>query len=197
LLGSTFHSTFKAPLESSESATFNVAPSSALGRVIHDAKAIIIDEVTQLHRWQWEALDRLLRDVMQDLRPFGGKIVTMSGDRQQGLPVIVGGSRAQIVDATLKRSELWRHVQTIELQENMRVLRHLDDNPELAERLDQWDKWLSKLGSGTIESVADGGYIQLPPENCIQSTMRMAAASIPGQGVVRHDHFQVARPAIG
>ena len=110
---------------------------------------------------------------MQDLRPFGGKIVTMSGDRQQGLPVIVGGSRAQIVDATLKRSELWRHVQTIELQENMRVLRHLDDNPELAERLDQWNKWLSKLGSGTIESVADGGYIQLPPENCIQSTTRL------------------------
>ena len=50
---------------------------------------------------------------------FGAKLMVKSGDFQQGLPVIPGGSRAQIVDATVQLSPLWATVQVLELTENM------------------------------------------------------------------------------
>jgi hypothetical protein len=37
-------------------------------------------------------LVHLFRYLMQDDRPFGGKLVVMSGDFRQNLPIIPGGS---------------------------------------------------------------------------------------------------------
>ena len=55
-----------------------------------------------------EALDKRLRDIMdQSELPFGGKTVVFGGDFRQVLPVVWKGSRAQIVDALLRRSYLW------------------------------------------------------------------------------------------
>ena len=167
-MGSTFHSTFKAPLDATKDMNFNVSPDTAIGRVIRDAKGIVIDEVTSLNRFLFEALDRLLRDLMQQPNiPFGGKLIIISGDWQQGLPVIPGGSRAQIINATLTRSTLWAHVQILELKENMRVDRHLDSDPARAEELAAWDEYLTKVGTGQLEQVAGGGYVKLPHANCI------------------------------
>ncbi len=57
-----------------------------------------------------DALDRSLRDLMElgDI-PFGGKVIVLAGDFRQVLPVVKGGSRAQIVNAALNRSELWKY----------------------------------------------------------------------------------------
>ena len=126
--------------------TFNVPPNSALGRVIHDAIGISLDEATGLHKYYLEALDRLLRDIMDEPeKPFGGKLLLMSGDWQQGLPVIPGGSRAQIVDACIRRSVLWDHVEVLELEENMRVLWHVGEDQE---KLQKWNEMLQKMGKG-------------------------------------------------
>uniref|UniRef100_A0A453JKF5 ATP-dependent DNA helicase n=1 Tax=Aegilops tauschii subsp. strangulata TaxID=200361 RepID=A0A453JKF5_AEGTS len=55
-----------------------------------------------------EALDNSMRDVMSrpDL-PFGGKTVVFGGDFRQVLPVVRKGSRAQIINSSLRRSYLW------------------------------------------------------------------------------------------
>ena len=52
---------------------------------------------------------------------FGGICVVFSGDWRQTLPIIQGGSEAQIVHSCLKFSKIWDHVSVHHLVENMRV----------------------------------------------------------------------------
>lgn len=70
----------------------------------------------------YEALDRSLRDIMQNDLPLGGKVVVFGGDFRQVLPVVQRGTRAQIVGAALNRSVLWRSMRKMQLTINMRVL---------------------------------------------------------------------------
>ena len=52
-------------------------------------------------------VEETCRHVMKKDSPFGGKIMILLGDFRQTCPVIRGGSRAQIVDASIKSSPLW------------------------------------------------------------------------------------------
>ena len=68
-------------------------------------------------------MDRFLKDVTDnELSPFGGKIVVLGGDFRQCLPVIQRASSAQILNSTIKSSELWDHFSqnTFHLTTNMR-----------------------------------------------------------------------------
>ena len=49
-----------------------------------------------------EAVDRLLRDLMDNTLPFGGKILVLGGDFRQVLPVMPHCTRDDIVSHTLK-----------------------------------------------------------------------------------------------
>jgi len=40
--------------------------------------------------------DRLLREIMRDNRPFGGKVVVLGGDFRQCLPVVKRGDRVAV-----------------------------------------------------------------------------------------------------
>ena len=74
------------------------------------------------HRRVYEAVDRTLRDIRETERPFGGITFVLAGDWRQILPVVRKGGRPEIVDACLKTSALWQHVQVMKLTKNMRVL---------------------------------------------------------------------------
>jgi len=79
------------------------------------------------HRHAFEALDRTLRDLIScktegaDNLVFGGKVVVLGGDLRQILPVVEGGSRAEIVNATIVNSPLWKTVTVLSLNINMRL----------------------------------------------------------------------------
>ena len=68
------------------------------------------------HRHAFEAVDRTLRDLMKAIdpsledKPFGDKVIVFGGDFHQILPVVVKGSREDIVGSCLWRSTLWMHV---------------------------------------------------------------------------------------
>ena len=113
-LGRTFHSRLKAPLEPNENSTLNIPAQSKLAKLVRRAKLLMIDEVTMLHRFQVEALDRTLRDLMDKPNaPFGGKIIILAGDFRQCLPIVVGANRAQIVNSCINKSPLWREFQVL------------------------------------------------------------------------------------
>ena len=65
-----------------------------------------------IHRHAFEAVDRTLRDLMKAVdqsleeKPFGGKVVVFGGDFRQILPVVIKGTREDIVGACLCRSTL-------------------------------------------------------------------------------------------
>jgi ATP-dependent DNA helicase PIF1 len=54
----------------------------------------------------------------------------LSGDFRQCLPVIPFANRAQVVDAALNRSPLWKFFTVMELTENMRVQLSMDPNTQ-------------------------------------------------------------------
>lgn len=85
-------------------------------------KLIVWDEAPLCHRYVFEAVDRTLQDITQVDAPFGGITVLFGGDFRQVLPVVKRGNRAAIVNASLKRSYLWRRIQTLKLEKNMRVV---------------------------------------------------------------------------
>jgi ATP-dependent DNA helicase PIF1 len=66
-------------------------------------------------------------------------------DFRQVLPVIHKGSRAQIIDSSLRRSYLWKSMCHLKLERNMRA------------HSDQWfAEYLLRIGDGKEETNGDG-----------------------------------------
>ncbi|KAG3236575.1 hypothetical protein PI124_g18419 [Phytophthora idaei] len=105
--GRTAHSTFRTPLKLNDTSTCSIYKQSHLKGLIQKASLVIWEEAPMTHRHAFEAVDWSLRDLMDnDDEPFGGKVLVLSGDFRQNLPVVVRGTRAQTIDACLKSSTL-------------------------------------------------------------------------------------------
>ena len=61
--------------------------------LIRRAIILIIDEVTTLDRSHLEMLDRTLQDIIRVDQSINGKVIILSGDFNQGLPVDLGTNR--------------------------------------------------------------------------------------------------------
>jgi hypothetical protein len=156
--GRTAHSRFKIPLNLEEGKSCNFAKQSGTAKLLRKASLILWDEATMTKRQAIEALDRSMRDIMECRdRPFGGKTIVFGGDFRQVLPVVRKGSRGQIIDASLRSSNLWKGMRKLRLIENMRA---------------QNDRWfadyLLRVGNGTEETDEEGN-IQLPEDICVSS----------------------------
>ena len=77
----------------------------------------------------------------------------LGGDFRQVLPVIERGQEGDIVDATVKKSDIWIHFQTFHLSQNMRLTTGNQD----------WNSYLLRVGDGT-QPMDENGYIELPEE---------------------------------
>ena len=97
----------------------------------------------------YETIDRSFRELLENDLPYGGKVILHSGDWKQILPVIQGGSRADIVQATLKCSYLWEHIKVFCLTENVRIKNA--NCPDASE----YDQWLIDVGEGSVETHPD------------------------------------------
>ena len=89
--GRTAHSTFKIPLAVNETSTYNITRRSHLYPVLQQTSLIIWDEVPMQHKHAIEAVDRTLKDLLDNNSPFGGIPVLFGGDFRQTLPVIPHG----------------------------------------------------------------------------------------------------------
>ena len=160
-LGRTLHSRFKVPLNINEESVCNIDAKSLLAKLICETKIIVWDEAPMNHKFQLEALDRTLRDITGANKPFGGKIMLLSGDFRQCLPVIPHSSRAEVVDAAINRSYLWQYFKIMKLGENMRVKMSNDAEADL------FDRFTLKVGNGEAEVVAGTDMVEIPEEMCI------------------------------
>ena len=79
-------------------------------------------------------------------------------DFRQTLPIVTRGTRADEVNACVKRSNIWRTVQTVSLTINMRV--QLGGDADIHE----FSTTLLNLGDGKI--LETDGAICLPPSLC-------------------------------
>merc|ERR1712243_287856 len=104
LKGRTFHSRFKAPLILSDNCKLRIPVQTELAKLIKMAKIILVDEVTMMDNRLLQALNDSLCDIMATDVPFGDKVLVISGDFRQTLPIVKGASRAGIVSRCINHN---------------------------------------------------------------------------------------------
>ena len=142
-LGRTFHSRMKAPLSVTKDSMLQISAQGSLAKLVKMSKLLLIDETTMLDKFQLEALDRSLKDLMEENKPFGGKIIILAGDFRQCLPVVPNSNRAGTVSQCINQSYLWKHFKIYQLSENLRVKASGDA------KLEEFDKWTLGIGNGS------------------------------------------------
>ncbi|XP_071695072.1 uncharacterized protein [Rutidosis leptorrhynchoides] len=112
-----------------------------------------------------------MRDIIKSANkkmPFGGKVVVFGGDFRQILPVVHKGNRAEIVNASLHSSDLWRHCKVLTLTKNMRL--NGGENELEKKEISDFADWILKIGEGKINLPNDGeADIIFPDEVLIPS----------------------------
>jgi len=144
---------------------------------------IIWDEALMTNKQCFEALDRSLRDILSEKEqslqniPFGGKVVVLGGDPKQILPVIQNATKAQIINASIFRSYLWRHTKKLYLHENMR-LKRLHINSSEYKELEDFNNWILSIGNGNCQTTTlsendndtDCHLVQIPDDLLVKTT---------------------------
>ncbi|KAL7551230.1 hypothetical protein ACHAWF_014414 [Thalassiosira exigua] len=90
-LGRTAHNRFKFPIPIFEDSICNVSKQSDLAKFLLSIALGITDEGPMLDRLCYEALDRTMKDLAEECdkrKKFGGKLIPVSGDFRQLMPVI-------------------------------------------------------------------------------------------------------------
>ena len=101
--GRTCHSRFGLPVPMPrEAVVSSIKSQSGRAEVLRRARLIVWDEAPMAPREALECVDTLLRDLMSNDLPFGGKVVVLGGDFRQVLPVMPHASREEIVGHAIK-----------------------------------------------------------------------------------------------
>ncbi|GKD23453.1 DNA helicase [Tanacetum coccineum] len=105
---------------------------------------------------------------------YDDSILVLGGDFRQTFPVKKGGSKAEIISASIAESHLWKHFQVYTLTENMRLQQPtMNDNQRLL--ASYFATWLLDVGNGKIRTPEynnDPGIsrITIPEQYCIPNT---------------------------
>ena len=174
--GRTAHSTFKIPIQLHDGKTCNVKKGTNIAELICKVDLIIWDEVPMQDRLCQEAVDLTFRDIRNNEKPFGGVTVVFGGDFQQILPVVIKGTREQIVGQCLQRSRLWENIKVLKLKENMRLENSTQEEKDFAQ-------WLLDVGHGHGIN-AEGHHILPGHMKCGESVTSLLNTVYPGISVL-------------
>ena len=105
---------------------------------------------------------------------MGVKIVLLIHDFRRILSVIPGGTRENIVAASIKNSKIWVDVVHLALTQNMRIEKLMHDNlsHEWYQRLQQFSEWLLSIGNGTT-NIEFNNIIEIPNEMTCKSLLEL------------------------
>ena len=164
--GTTAHSRFRIPITNLDAdSTCSTDVNSDSAALLAKSSIIIVDEAPMMSRYAWEAVNKLLKDIMRIEDPrladthFGGKLIVFGGDFKQCLPVVVRGSRAEIVQSSLASSTtIWDAIHVFKLTKNMRVHKMLAEgaSPQVVQRAKQFAALLLKVGKGNVTTFKVG-----------------------------------------
>ncbi|KAG4988777.1 hypothetical protein JHK82_031112 [Glycine max] len=167
--GRTTHSKFAIPMPATQNSTCNIHQGSDLAELLQMTKLIIWDEAPMCHRYSIEALDKGLKDIMHNDKPFGGKVIVFCGDFRQILLVVPRGNRSDIVHATLNASYIWDHCQILKLTKNMRLQLNFAAHTN-CDDLKLFFDWLLDIGDNKLGEPNDGyGEITILDEFLIKN----------------------------
>ncbi|XP_065315371.1 uncharacterized protein LOC135924247 [Gordionus sp. m RMFG-2023] len=153
--GKTIHSGFKLPIPILNTSVSHMRPLSTQAKEIKLAHLIIIDESSMMTKHAIRCIDVLLREIMQIITPFGGKVILLGGDFRQTLPVIPRASKTCIIESCIKSMNLWHIFHQIQLTHKMRTYSEEES----------YIKWLLQIGEGNtplLPSPLPSHYVEIP-----------------------------------
>ena len=103
--GVTVHNLFKLPVPVLDTSSCNISPSSPYAEYIRCLSLILIDEASMIPNDATDAIDRALRDIMNNNIPFGGKLVVFGKTCRKSPPVVVRGTATKILEKAYKEHE--------------------------------------------------------------------------------------------
>lgn len=77
--GRTIHSKTKVPIKLDAHSLCNFKPKSATAELIKRASLMVFDEYTIGHKHLYETMDRSFRNLLENDKPYGGKVILHSG----------------------------------------------------------------------------------------------------------------------
>lgn len=160
--GVTSHSQFGIPVPCMEDSSSYLKLDDYRVKDIEQADVIIWDEASMTSKFNLECVDRLLRDVMNNPDvPFGGKVLILGGDFRQLLPVTRGGRKQDVLNSSIKSSNLFQYFKKFQLTRNMRA-----DPIEV-----DFSRNLLTIGDGNHTKVTDlsDEYLEVPRELLVNS----------------------------
>ena len=162
--GQTAHRLFQIPIPIADAKYCSTNSRSPKADLLRLAKFFVWDEAPMADKRNIEAVDRTLRDLTKVNKPFGGKVFLFGGDFRQILPVVIKGSRAAIVNASLKKSNLWPSMRKLKLHINMRA-QMMGSGPDAQEQ-QSWANYLKEIGEGTCATVSIDGveHVEVPAD---------------------------------
>ena len=126
----------------------NIPAEGNKAQIIKNAAVLVLDEVTMMSKINLERIDRTLRDITGKKQLlFGGKILILSGDFRQILPI--ERNPVDSINTCLKQWKNWDQIKKLPLTINERLRRSMSGNKELKE---EYEKFLLALGVGLIQS---------------------------------------------
>ena len=179
--GRTAHSTFKIPIDADKDSTSGIKAQSSEAAVLKEAKMIIWDEIFNVHQYNVVVVERLLRDVMGNKLPWGGKVVLFGGDPRQTPPVVKKGKRGETVAASFKSCPLYNSIIEFTLTKNMRVK---DSDIPFCD-------WLLQIGNGTINDAKtkEEMWVKIPQQHLVKSKMDLIEATFPNLDSMSKDEL--------
>ncbi|KAJ9567251.1 hypothetical protein OSB04_003217 [Centaurea solstitialis] len=157
--GRTTHSRFKIPLDITNESTCHIKKNTQLAHLLLESSLIIWDEAPMSDRKCFEALNKTLKDILDEpLRLFGGKTILLGGDFRQTLPVKPKATKMDIIASSIIESTLWKHFKIYKLSQNMRLFRQDIDDKEERE-IAAFSSCLLQVGDGCIGTPDDDNPI--------------------------------------
>ncbi|XP_021865106.2 uncharacterized protein [Spinacia oleracea] len=150
--GRTTHSRFKILIDTEASVACDVPKQGSLAALIKETTLIIWDEASMARKENVVSLDLLLRDLCDETKLFGGKLVIFGGDFRQVLPVLPRKIERKAVGVSIVSSALWPQLKKFRLTENRRGR----EDPHFS-------AFLLALGNGELQTP-ENNYVQLPSE---------------------------------
>ena len=100
------YSRFKIPINVETNSFCSISKQSNLAKLIRETITIIWNEAPVTNRYALEALDCLLKDILDCDAPFGGKVMVLGEDFHQVLLVVQKGTKTQMISACIVKSPL-------------------------------------------------------------------------------------------
>ncbi|GFV68058.1 ATP-dependent DNA helicase [Trichonephila clavipes] len=163
----------RARLQAAGEIFINISKGTEQGYVLQTCKLIVWDEATTSHRNAFHALEKTLQDFRGSSSIMGGATVVLAGDFRQTLPIVTRGTPADEINACLKNSYLWHHVEKFSLTTNMRS--HIQGGLSAG----QFANKLLQIGDGKVPEDPSTGLIIMPCGQFVNSPDELLSKVFP------------------